>query len=88
MIGVHWPAKGRVSKRHIEQAVVVRADANLELGRFDEAIADYEAAGAFGTDIGRAYRSRAEQREQAGDADGAAADRERAALLDPLGGGQ
>ena len=58
------------------EAHSMRADAYAAVGRLDEAIGEFTVARRFDTKVVEAYRARAEQREQAGQTELAAADRE------------
>lgn len=60
----------------------LRGDAYLKLGKFDEAITDYEAARRFDSRVVQAYRQRAEARTSAGETEMAQADKERAEILE------
>lgn len=61
----------------------IRGDAFFGLGRFDEAIADYNRAKRLDGQVARAYHKRALARRERGDQQGAAADIEQAQRLDP-----
>lgn len=56
----------------------LRGDAWLKLGKYDEAIADFEASERFDSQVGEAYTLRAKQRAASGDHSGADADRTKA----------
>lgn len=71
-----------IDVRPLHEAYSLRGDAYFEQGRYDEAIADYEATRRFDSQVTQAYRLRAEQRQAAGQAEQAAADLEHALALE------
>lgn len=70
------------------EAHSLRADACLELGRLDEAIAGYEAARRFDSQVVRAYRERAAAKRAAGDETQASSDEQLANILEQRLNGQ
>lgn len=67
-------------------AFSIRGDACFQLGRFDEAIADYTRAKRIDPQVAQAYLKRAELRKRQGDSAGAQADIQQALALDPDAG--
>lgn len=65
------------------QAFSVRGDAYFQLGKFDEAIADYGRAKRIDPQVAQAYVKRAGLRNQRGDKAGAQSDYQQAVALDP-----
>ena len=66
-----------------QQAHSIRGEAFLKLGKFDEAIDDFTEARRLDSSVAQAYFKRAVQRNERGDAQGAAADVEQARRIDP-----
>ena len=66
-----------------QQAHSIRGEAFLQLGRYDEAIEDFTEARRLDSSVAQAYFKRAVQRNERGDAQGAAEDVEQARRIDP-----
>ncbi|MCA8999459.1 MAG: tetratricopeptide repeat protein [Planctomycetaceae bacterium] len=66
----------------LPEAFSIRADACFELGRMDDAIAGYESAKRFDSQVVEAYRKRSSQRKQAGDVELAKQDEDKANSLE------
>ncbi len=65
------------------QAFSIRGDAYFQLGKFDEALADYGRAKRIDPQVAQAYLKRAGLRNQRGDKAGAQTDYQQAVTLDP-----
>jgi tetratricopeptide (TPR) repeat protein len=66
----------------LREGFSLRGDVYFALERFDEAIADYDVARRFDSQVAQAYRGRAQQREAAGEGELAQADLDHADRLE------